>query len=94
MNIEHAKQNHPELIVDQLSDIYPDIHKNMIRHILKYTGINKWLKNRRYIIDLKNKWKVEIAKLQKDIQHYKYMMNHTTGRLNNKYKRKSKQKKE
>ena len=70
-NIEQVKQNHPKLIVDQIKEKYPIINSNTIREILKFTGVNKWLKNRRYVIQLKEKWKKEIAELQLYAQHYK-----------------------
>ena len=71
MNIEQVKQNHPELVATQLKEIYPEINKNTVRKILKYTGVSKWLKNRRYVIQLKELWKKEIAELQIYAQHYK-----------------------
>jgi len=71
MKIDQMKQNHPELIVNQLKEISPTICGNTVRDILKNTGVSKWLKNRRYIIQLKEIWKKEIYKLQVYAQHYK-----------------------
>ena len=60
-DINNFKQNHPELVVDDLSSfISPDI----VRHVLKFRGINKWLRVRRLLIQLKSRWREDVKELQ------------------------------
>ena len=67
-SIENFTQNHPELIVEDLSDV---VDKETMRRVLKYRGVNKWLCNRRLLIALKNHWKEEITRLQKEYEQAK-----------------------
>jgi hypothetical protein len=65
MCIENMAQNHPELIVRDMCDKGTPFMADSIREVLKNRGINKWLRNRRLVIQLKEKWKREIAYHQK-----------------------------
>ena len=59
-DINNMTQNHPELIVQDLSDFAsPEI----VRHALKFRGVTKWLRVRRLLIQLKHRWKDDIASL-------------------------------
>jgi len=60
-DINNFRQNHPELVVDDLS-CYVDA--DIIRHSLKYRGIYKWLRVRRLLIQLKHRWLDDIKNLQ------------------------------
>lgn len=68
-SIENMAQNHPELVVRDLEGaVVKQIigtRAERIRETLKNRGINKWLRNRRFVIQLKEKWKNEIALNQK-----------------------------
>lgn len=67
-DINNARQNHPELIIRDLSSLVaPDI----IRHILKFRGINKWLRVRRLLISLKHRWCDEINYFQEAVKGLK-----------------------
>lgn len=72
MNINNYAQNHPELVADDLQDAVP---KCLTRLILKNRGVNKWLRNRRLIIQLKEKWKKEINSYQKAMEYLKEKAN-------------------
>ena len=60
-DINNCRQNHPELIVRDL-DTYAE--SNIIRLVLKYRGVNKWLRVRRLLIELKHRWRERIKQLQ------------------------------
>ena len=60
-DINNMRQNHPELVVDDLKDYVPP---DVIRWVLKTRGINKWLRVRRLLIQLKVRWKDNINELQ------------------------------
>ena len=60
-DINNMRQNHPELIVADLSSIVP---ASVTRHVLKSRGVNKWFRVRRLLIQLKTRWKDEINVLQ------------------------------
>jgi len=62
-DINNYEQNHPELII---SDLGMEIDPEKLRGILKYRGINKWLRVRRLLIKLKHRWKDEIIELQSE----------------------------
>jgi hypothetical protein len=62
-DINNCAQNHPELIIKDLQ-LIGDIYSHDIRRILKYRGINKWLRVRRLLIQLKHRWKDEIKALE------------------------------
>jgi len=61
LDINNFRQNHPELIVRDLEQY---ASPNVIRQVLKYRGINKWLRVRRLLIQLKAKWREDIKLLQ------------------------------
>jgi len=56
-DINNFRQNHPELIV---RDLAPFVDADIVRQVLKYRGINKWLTVRRLLIQLKGRWLEEI----------------------------------
>jgi len=61
IDINNMRQNHPELIVRDLSTyVSPDI----TRQVLLYRGVNKWLRVRRLLIQLKDRWREEIKVLE------------------------------
>ena len=60
-DINNFRQNHPELVVRDLEEFAPP---NIVRHILKFRGINKWLRVRRLLIQLKSRWREQINELQ------------------------------
>jgi len=75
-SIENFAQNHPEMVVNDLMNIShtlgPEyIKEGLVRKILKFRGINKWLRNRRLIIQLKEKWKKDITKTQEEYLWHK-----------------------
>ena len=59
-DINNERQNHPELIV---RDLQPYVSPNLMRETLKRRGINKWLRVRRLLIQLKARWKEEIKEI-------------------------------
>ena len=59
-DINNERQNHPELIV---RDLQGYISPDLMRETLKRRGINKWLRVRRLLIQLKHRWKEEIKQL-------------------------------
>jgi len=64
-DINNYRQNHPELIVADLAQYVPE---DKIRFVLKYRGVNKWLRVRRLLIQLKHRWKQDIKDLQEEKQ--------------------------
>jgi hypothetical protein len=82
MHIDQIAQNHPELVVNDLAQ--HGIDPEIVRHVLKWCGINKWLRNRRLIIQLKERWKKQIridqiaAEKAKAEGRYKDYVIHTT----------------
>lgn len=52
-DINNYRQNHPELIVRDLKGM---VDEQYLRSILKYRGVNKWLRIRRLLIQLKTRW--------------------------------------
>lgn len=60
-DINNFRQNHPELIVNDLLEYAP---AEVVRHTLKYRGINKWLRVRKLLIQLKTKWREDIKALE------------------------------
>jgi len=60
-NIDGFHQNHPELIVADLS-VYAPSEK--VREVLKLRGVNKWLRVRRLLIALKHRWRERIVELE------------------------------
>jgi hypothetical protein len=76
VDINNLRQNHPELIV---RDLAPFVDGDVVRQVLKYRGVNKWLTVRRLLIQLKERWREEIAaceaekkllRLTGDREHY------------------------
>src|SRR6266566_3520257 len=57
-DINNLRQNHPELIVRDLADT---VAPEMVRQVLKERGVNKWLRVRRLLIQLKARWKDQIV---------------------------------
>ena len=62
-DINNYRQNHPELIVRDLEQYVPPA---IVRDVLKYRGVNKWLRVRRLLIQLKSRWKDDIKELEKE----------------------------
>ena len=62
-DINNFRQNHPELIVEDLRGF---VKESLVREVLKYRGINKWLRVRRLLIQLKSRWKDEIKVLEEE----------------------------
>jgi hypothetical protein len=60
-DINNFRQNHPALIV---RDLAAYVDANLATNILKFRGVNKWLRVRRLLIQLKSKWKQDIKDLQ------------------------------
>lgn len=69
-DIENARQNHPELVVRDIVDIVRgrtfltdsrlEYLAECVRYVLKWRGINKWLRVRRLLIKLKERWLARI----------------------------------
>lgn len=86
--INQMRQNHPELVVRDImrwvkqlqSDNRAVPYPAVVRLILKNRGINKWLRNRRLIIQLKHRWKERIKEIELEAEliksdamvHYEY----------------------
>jgi len=68
MDINNMKQNHPELIVWDImrwiEKFDQGLQKSGVRFILKMRGINKWLRIRRLLIQLKVQWLNRINELE------------------------------
>lgn len=62
-DINNFEQNHPELIVQDLEAHVPP---EKIREILKYRGVNKWLRIRRLLIQLKHRWRDDFKDLEEE----------------------------
>ena len=60
-DINNARQNHPELVI---ADLSPFVAPAQVRAVLKERGINKWLRVRRLLIQLKARWKDDAKALQ------------------------------
>lgn len=60
-DINNRRQNHPELVVKDLSKYVPE---DIARFVLKDRGVNKWLRVRRLLIQLKERWKSNIKLLE------------------------------
>jgi hypothetical protein len=80
MNIDQLRQNHPELIVRDICNDNFDIEPDEIRTILKNRGVNKWLKNRRLLMQLKTRWLNEIRKFYIGITNTRAITNHKPTR--------------
>lgn len=61
-DINNCAQNHPTLIAMDLCGKVPFTE---VLRVLKFRGINKWLRVRRLLIQLKIRWKDEINELEK-----------------------------
>jgi len=61
IDINNFRQNHPELVV---TDLIPYANADLVRQVLKYRGVNKWLRVRRLLIQLKHKWREDIKLLE------------------------------
>jgi hypothetical protein len=59
------KQNKPSLIVKDICEKYPEVNKDFIYEVLLNRGVFKWFSVRRKLIKLKNKWKIDITKLNR-----------------------------
>lgn len=62
-DINNMKQNHPELIVNDIMNKIV-IRRDEVREILKNRGVNKWFRVRKLLIQLKHQWKYEIQGLE------------------------------
>ena len=60
VDINNERQNHPELVARDLS---PYVPSELVREVLKRRGINKWLRVRRLLIQLKTSWKTRIQEV-------------------------------
>lgn len=60
-DINNMSQNHPELVVKDLSGF---VDSKIIRRVLKFRGINKWLRVRRLLIQLKTVWLLKMKSLE------------------------------
>ena len=60
-DINNFRQNHPELIVSDLSAF---VDGETVRRVLKYRGVNKWLRVRRLLIQLKSHWREQVKGLE------------------------------
>lgn len=60
-DINNFKQNHPELVVKDLDGL---IDSETVRYVLKYRGVNKWLRVRKLLIQLKHSWRDRVKILQ------------------------------
>lgn len=60
-DINNFRQNHPELIVSDLSAF---VDGDVVRQVLKFRGINKWLRVRRLLIQLKSRWREQVKELE------------------------------
>lgn len=60
-DINNCAQNHPSLIAMDLRESAPLAE---VLHVLKYRGVNKWLRVRRLLIQLKHRWKDELNRLE------------------------------
>ena len=87
-DINQVRQNHPELVVRDIEHLFSDMLEYVppiatryrsYRHILKRRGVNKWLRVRRMLINLKDRWRerirrehaeMAIAKSEKDWRRY------------------------
>jgi len=68
-DINNYRQNHPSLVANDLEALVPE--REVVLHILKYRGINKWLRVRRLLIQLKSRWKEQINQLQQEKRNHK-----------------------
>jgi hypothetical protein len=71
-DINNMRQNHPELVVKDIMAYFgteKEEDAQAIRRILKNRGINKWLRVRRFLIQLKAVWCRDIAQLEDDKQY-------------------------
>ena len=59
-DINNERQNHPELIVRDLAAYAPP---EIVRDVLKFRGVNKCLRVRRLLIQLKTHWKDRIQEM-------------------------------
>ena len=66
-DINNFRQNHPLLIARDLERYAP---REVILNCLKYRGVNKWLRVRRLLIQLKTRWKEQIKVLQSEKKNY------------------------
>ena len=64
-DINGFHQNHPELVV---RDLRAYISPVRTREVLKFRGINKWLRVRRLLIALKHRWLSRIKELEREKQ--------------------------
>ena len=69
-DIDQMRQNHPELIVQDIkAKLGGDA--DTIRAILKNRGVNKWFAVRRMLIQLKDRWKLDIRYYQHTLHKIK-----------------------
>jgi len=64
-DINNFRQNHPELIAQDLAQY---VNADIVRYTLKFRGINKWLRVRRLLIQLKTRWREDIKALEDEKQ--------------------------
>jgi hypothetical protein len=60
-DIDNYRNNHPELVVRDLREY---VDPQLVRQVLKFRGVNKWLRVRRLLINLKHRWLAEIHELE------------------------------
>ncbi len=66
--INNMRQNHPDLVVQDLAGMVPS---HYVKTVLLMRGVNKWFMVRRYLIQLKHRWKAEIDRLYAEAQTFK-----------------------
>jgi len=67
-NIEGFEQNNPQLVIDDLREY---IDPKLVEASLMRRGVNKWLRVRRLLIQLKHRWLERIDFLEEEAQHRK-----------------------
>lgn len=72
-DINNYRQNHPELMVRDLS-CYVD--EDVLRLVIKNRGINKWLRVRRLLIQLKSRWLDQLKMVHQARRLHKERGNH------------------
>jgi len=84
INIWNYKQNHPELIINDLkNEGFTEEQINIVRISMLARGVNKWLKVRRDLIAYKKLLKHEIKQLMDDVGKLKINMTNKWCNFNN-----------
>jgi len=84
INIWNYKQNHPELIINDLkNEGFTEEQINIVRISMLARGVNKWLKVRRDLIAYKKLLRHEIKQLMDDVGKLKINMTNKWCNFNN-----------